>query len=125
MPEVTTLSVLFGCWLSDVCCVRRCRGAAERESDTMDTFVDSSWYFLRYADPHNARELVAKQLAKQWMPVDIYIGGVEHGMSYDIIACDMTSQHATCHMTFAVCLTHHVCSRPTSAVCSVHQPLPV
>ena len=45
----------------------------------MDTFVDSSWYFLRYTDPNNARQPFAPELVAQWMPVDVYIGGKEHG----------------------------------------------
>lgn len=50
-----------------------------RESDTMDTFVDSSWYFMRYPDAHNDRALVSPMIANQWLPVDLYIGGIEHG----------------------------------------------
>ena len=56
----------------------RCGGRGRRESDTMDTFVCSSWYFFRYCDPQNTKEFAAKKLLKYWMPVDLYVGGAEH-----------------------------------------------
>lgn len=56
----------------------QCQGPATRETDTMDTFVDSSWYFLRYVDPHNNKVFAEEKKLKEWLPVSIYIGGAEH-----------------------------------------------
>ncbi|OGB74296.1 leucine--tRNA ligase [candidate division Kazan bacterium RBG_13_50_9] len=64
----------------------RRRGAVKREFDTMDTFVCSSWYFMRYADSDNSKAFAGKKQLAYWLPVDVYIGGVEHAAGHLLYA---------------------------------------
>lgn len=76
-------------WVNTTC--PRCSGPATRETDTMDTFVDSSWYYLRFIDPSNNNQIVSLEKAKKFMPVSVYIGGKEH---------------ATLHLYYARIVSH-------------------
>ncbi len=78
LPEGTGKSPLAKArkWL-DIRCPT-CGGKAERETDTLDTFVDSSWYFLRYTDPKNKKKFADAKKMENWLPVDLYSGGAEH-----------------------------------------------
>ncbi len=63
-------------WINTSC--PKCGAEGKRETDTMDTFANSSWYFLRYCDPRNDKEIFSKDKVNYWMPIDTYIGGKEH-----------------------------------------------
>ena len=63
-------------WIATTC--PHCGGPAKRETDTMPQWAGSSWYFLRYIDPHNDSELASMEEMRYWLPVDWYNGGMEH-----------------------------------------------
>ncbi len=96
-------------WVNTTC--SKCGGPAKRETDTMPQWAGSSWYFLRYLDPHNDQEIASKEALEYWMPVDWYNGGMEHTTLHllysrfwakflfdiDVLACKEPYQKRTSH----------------------------
>ncbi len=105
------------------CICPKCGRAARRETDTMDTFVDSSWYFLRYCDAQNDRAAFAPEKVRHWMPVDQYIGGIEHAtmhliyarfftmVLHDLGLVDFDEPFARLFCQGMVCKTAYYCAR--------------
>ena len=71
-------------WVNTTC--PKCQGAAKRETNTMPQWAGSSWYYLRYIDPKNEAGLIGKDVEKEWMPVDLYVGGAEHATRHLLYA---------------------------------------
>lgn len=71
-------------WVNTTC--PECDGPAKRETNTMPQWAGSSWYYLRYCDPHNKNELASKEALKKWLPVDMYVGGIEHAVLHLLYA---------------------------------------
>jgi len=86
-------------WVNVPC--SQCGAAAKRDADTMDTFFDSSWYFLRFLNPHDDTQAFDPELAKQWLPVDQYVGGVTHAILHLLYARFITKVlHDLGHLNF-------------------------
>ena len=77
-PKGTSPLAAANSWVNIKC--PKCNSDAKRDTDTMDTFVDSSWYYLRYPSAHDSAKAFDKDLLKRWLPVEQYVGGVEHAI---------------------------------------------
>jgi len=108
-------------WINTKC--SKCGGKAKRDAETLDGFFDNSWYFLRYLDPQNENKIFDGEIAKKWMPVDIYFGGAEHTLGHTLYSRFFIKFLFSAFVIFVIDDMHHIPSNSSSDFINNKSPL--